>query len=428
VAVNAEIWVRFKATRLLHAIKTPSSELEKGMIRFEKDMKRVREEVHQLLVRHRSHMGGIFVQRALSETRFRSTNEIYEIVTSPLTFTESEIADFNLSSRYTAFECCGELAGGSSENYQEPPLRWYEYTSVDGRHGYCLVETKMGPFHYSTNKVREDESANLQTIYGLVRQFKAANGDENDKFGVLPCQGFYYHSNLPTDRSIFLIWDPPVAVSRVQDIPRVTTLRDALVAHPQSVVKTKLALRLVKAVYELLQARWYHRSISVNNVIAFNDNWEKPYLVGFRTARFTDGLSDPTSRPAMQWKDRYMQHPERYVGNMPTACRFRMKHDIFGLGVLLLELQKGRYFGSLEQWGNLSAVGLRKEFVEFAQNRECCLLGERCISPIVHCLKGFEKLDKLDDRTCHPRVLREFRKKVLDPIASIEEGRGFGII
>ena len=46
-----------------------------------------------------------------------------------------------------------------------------------------------------------------------------------------------------------------------------------------------------------------------------------------------------------------MQHPDRLTENQSTDCRFRMKHDICGMGVLLLELHKGRHFGiGLRAW------------------------------------------------------------------------------
>src|SRR5947207_11483172 len=100
-----------------------------------------------------------------------------------------------------------------------------------------------------------------------------------------------------------------------------------------------------------------------------------------------------------------------------------MKHDIYGLGVLLLELQKGRYFGDAQdlqqKWVNLDGKRLRDAFVKWTCSADVDQLGQEFVSPIVYCLAGFENLDMGQDAVCHPRVLREFRVNVLDPLEKV---------
>jgi hypothetical protein len=43
-------------------------------------------------------------------------------------------------------------------------------------------------------------------------------------------------------------------------------------------------------------------------------------------------------------------------------------------------------------------------------------LGDAFVSPIVHCLQGFDCIDVGADEKCQPYVLSSFRRKVLDPI------------
>ena len=403
------------------------TELDSSIRFFKSELDAVREEIARLIVRYQCQLNETFVQQSLSRTHHWGSNQGGYTLENPANFSEMELKEFNLLKRYTTFEPCAEL-DNCSGGY-EPPLRWHWYTMVNGMCGYVLVEGKVGPYHTSKDRdtrSRENDSENLRSVYGLVRQFKAKNRDYNDKYGVLPCQGFYYHPNPLNDGTILLIWEPPFPASKPEDIFRMTTLREVLSDGIQDSVALKVsAKRLVKAVYELLQSRWYHRSICSNNVVTFSDNPEKVYLVGFRTARFTDGHSDPSSRPTLEWKDRYFQHPDRYERNKPTDCRFRMKHDIYGLGVLLLELQKGRYFGDAEdlkqKWENLSGKQLRKELMRWCLENENCRLGQTFISPITYCLKGFEELDRGEDATCHPRILHQFRVKVLDPLANIAD-------
>jgi hypothetical protein len=390
-------------------------------------LENVREDISQLLVRYRSQLNDAFVEHSLARTHYRWTNQIAQIIENPAQFTELELETFNLSKQFKTLERY-EAHNTSSSDCIQWPLHFYKYLTVHGVRGFVLVESRVGPYHYSEDRgqrIFENDSENLRSIYGLVRQFKAANGDFNDKFGVLPCRGFYY-DEMQHNSGILLIWNlpspAPGQLPSSEEPPSLKTLLEELISTSQESPHffAKVAKRLVRAVYELHLARWYHRSICLNNVIAVDNNWDKPYLVGFRTARFTDGHSDPASRPLMDWRDRYFQHPDRYESIRPTSARFRMKHDIYSLGVLLLELQKGRHFGSASDLettlGNLDGAALKKEFVRLAESEDICIMGKAYIAPIVHCLSSFEKLDKGDDTTCHPRVLHAFRVKVLDPI------------
>jgi hypothetical protein len=413
---------RRKLAQLSLSFRNRVPKLSSAIRYFESDLEKVRDDIAQLLVRYRSLLNDAFVEKSLARTHYRWTNQITQIIENPSPFTELELEIFNLSKQFESLERYEEQA--SSSGSIQSPLQLRKFQTVQGLRGFVLVESRVGPYHYSQDRrIFENDSENLRSIYGLVRQFKAANGDYNDKFGVLPCRGFYY-DEMHRDSGILLIWNlpnPPPGQLPSPEPPSLKTLLEELISPSQESARffAKVAIRLVRAIYELHLARWYHKSICLNNIIVVDNNWDKPYLVGFRTARFTDGHSDPASRPLMDWKDRYFQHPDRYDSIRPSSARFQMKHDIYSLGVLLLELQKGRHFGRGSEMettlGNCDGVALKTEFVRLAESKDVCLLGEAYIAPIVHCLRSFEKLDK-DDIACHPRVLHAFRVKVLDPI------------
>jgi hypothetical protein len=383
------------------------------MLRLHNNVTKVQDEMCQLILRCRYQLNERFVEQALA--RCRRTNEAIPLNPSRPAFTESEAAEFNLQSHYTFLRCSVSLT--SSDGY-EFPLCWYKYTTIHGTSGYILVEEKLGPYCHSENRdarLLEDHCENMRSIYGLVRQFRAANREYNDKFRVLSCRGFYY-SQSPNNNQVFLVWDPPTPILCNAALPQIITLREALSQGLDSTVLKAVAKGLVKAVYELLQARWFHHQICANAVIAFGGDWHNPYLVGFRTARMMDGYSEPGSRHAgINWRQRYFQHPDRYEGNNPSNCRFRMKHEIFGLGVLLLELHSGNHFGTDEkyrEWEMLDGESLRKVLVKYAKENSTNNLGTRFVDPIVHCLNGFDNVDRGTDDICHPNVLRSFRTKV----------------
>jgi len=193
----------------------------------------VREELAQLLVRYRCQLNEAFVQRSLVRTRYRSTNEIAVLVERPGNFSETELGEFNLLNKYISLDPCPQLARCSEGH--EPPLRWYTYTTVHGMRGYVPVESKWGPHFHSTDRhkrAREDNYENLRSVYGLVRQFRAANNDYNDKYGVLSCLGFYYRQDFANDNSILLVWEPRPPVSETHNILNMITLREILGQSP----------------------------------------------------------------------------------------------------------------------------------------------------------------------------------------------------
>jgi hypothetical protein len=387
-------------------------ELEILIKKLDEDLKDLREECAELVIHYRHRLSKSFVLAAVARTRYWWANQMYETMTLS-DFTDVEIRAFSLQS-YRALE---------SRNNQFPlssnlcPVSWYQYTDRHGQSGYVLVEVKIGPYHNSPGLLLEDATQNLTSAYGLVRQFRVANRGPNDKFSVLPCRGIYYNDENLKRREVLLVWDPPIQVQTPKDA-KITTLREVL-GHMRNNVNSlrNIAKRLVSTVYELLNARWHHRNISLHNIIAFNDDWSQPYLMGFGTARFINGHSDPASRPETNsWSERYIQHPDRYKGKNPTNCRFRMKHDIYGLGIILLEIQKGLYFGNAPiAWHEYDEEGLRQALVEYSQVKTR-LLGDAFVGPIVHCLQGFDCIDVGADEKCQPYVLSSFRRKVLDPI------------
>ena len=96
-----------------------------------------------------------------------------------------------------------------------------------------------------------------------------------------------------------------------------------------------------------------------------------------------------------------------------------MKHEIFGLGVVLLELQCGASFDShpdAQYWEWLNGERLRKEFLKCAIDNKSGQLGEVFTDPIIQCLSGFEEVDCGVDATCQPQILGAFRRHILDPL------------
>jgi hypothetical protein len=360
VEVPAQDPLQRKARQIYHSIKNHLAEFEELVDQCENTVSEIREKLSEMIIRNNLSLDQNFVTASLQKTNFQVTDTIYKTLMNSEKFEPSDLEPFNLFRRFTRFDCRSEILPSST-------LSWYDFEDRDGSSGLLLAETKVGPFPASSGLIGVNDSEIRRSLGLLAKQFRIANGAPggyNEKLCVLTCEGIYYSFDHQNDRPICIIWQPPIHATELVEHgnPIVESLHQTVSAIDDSVRRT-IAKKLVQAVFELHLAYWYHRNLSLKNVIAFKSDWEHPYIVGFQTARLDDGHSEPKSRPHLGFKDRYMQHPDRYNGPKPTTCRFRMKHDIYQLGVLLLELQKGVHIGSsirlMGIWGELSGKACR---------------------------------------------------------------------
>ena len=127
-----------------------------------------------------------------------------------------------------------------------------------------------------------------------------------------------------------------------------SSLRAILAESPPSLdAKVYLAKSLAKALTSLHAANFVHKNIRPETIVVLEDaNKEKsiPYLVGFESLRPSEAHSSLVSD--MAWERNVYRHPSRQ-GVRPQEY-YTMQHDIYSLGVCLLE------------------IGLWSSFVEYA--------------------------------------------------------------
>ena len=154
-------------------------------------------------------------------------------------------------------------------------------------------------------------------------------------FGLLSCQGVIkvYDSEEQLTGFDFLFGVPPKLSS-----PR--SLREILLSQSSNASlneRFSLAALLARSVFFMHASHFVHKNIRPETVIVFRDSklqLGKPFLVGFekfrldtsRTHRFGDDL----------WYRNIYRHPQRQ-GFRPEED-FVMQHDVYSLGVVLLEL------------------------------------------------------------------------------------------
>ncbi|KAF5645971.1 uncharacterized protein FTJAE_2401 [Fusarium tjaetaba] len=122
----------------------------------------------------------------------------------------------------------------------------------------------------------------------------------------------------------------------------------------------ELARKITSAVMYVHVMQYVHKSIQTSNIVMFakNDastaNTEQfpkalgePFLCGFETSRYDRGASD-YGQYDVAWEYDIYRHPKRQ--GLHPESRYTMNHDLYSLGVVLLELGL---------WRPLRVMGLR---------------------------------------------------------------------
>jgi serine/threonine protein kinase len=159
-------------------------------------------------------------------------------------------------------------------------------------------------------------------------------------FGLLACLGVVKKTWSPDPEHLQgqfeLIFRIP---SHLQSIPP-CSLRSALLScETKSYAladRVRLAASLARSVVFIHSLHFVHKRISPENVLLFSTPGElgSPFLVGFEHFRPVESMSRMIGDS--RWEKNLYQHPTRQ-GQFPEE-RFNIKHDIYSVGVCLLEI------------------------------------------------------------------------------------------
>lgn len=145
-----------------------------------------------------------------------------------------------------------------------------------------------------------------------------------------------------------LIFRIPHGMEVLQSLRQLLLNPDAHISLSQ---KVRIARELVKAVNYVHTFDFVHKNVRPESVLCFEDTGASrshAFLVGFDAFRATS--SGTMMGGDMSWDRNVYRHPSRQ--GMDPAERYRMQHDIYSLGVCLLE------------------IGLWESFVEYTDENE----------------------------------------------------------
>ncbi|KAI5838199.1 HET-s/LopB domain protein [Morchella snyderi] len=158
-------------------------------------------------------------------------------------------------------------------------------------------------------------------------------------FGILQCHGVVKEfRNQKTEMVFQVLFSIPERL----DQPR--SLRSYLVAAKDE-RRTKyplnerfaLAKRLARSIMFVHTSNLVHKNIRPDTIVLFQDSKSllgMPFLVGFQKIRPANGMT--TMASDAEWEKDLYRHPTRQ--GLKPEDTYKMQHDIYSLGVLLLEI------------------------------------------------------------------------------------------
>lgn len=245
--------------------------------------------------------------------------------------------------------------------------------------------------------------ANVRQLAHKLRQV------DPSAFGLLTCQGVIETQDTVTgQRSFDFVYYMPRGVERL------ASLRDSLVNSraPSLNRRLSIARELVKSINHVHIFDFVHKNVRPESVLLFEDAGTQrisTFLVGFEGFRRADGASAMLGDTL--WHKNIYRHPARQ-GEYPAEY-YRMQHDIYSLGVCLLEIglwdpfvcysedaspRMGRHLLTLRDWLRQNDRGENwwgwdcKEYLtSLARDRLPSAMGERYSNVVLTCLTCLDK-------------------------------------
>ncbi|KAK5695725.1 hypothetical protein LTR17_024449 [Elasticomyces elasticus] len=248
-----------------------------------------------------------------------------------------------------------------------------------------------------------DLAARLHNVDPAVMGLLICEGFSNDRIGYKLALRFQYPSGKDDPRTLEqLLTDKQAPKHSMSD-------------------RVALASRLASAVLYLHSCGFVHKSIRPSNILVFDKAVVplgasskhtthpyvigEPYLMGFDSVRKADAKSNMIR--VEEWEKNIYLHPDRH--RMKEGDEFTMVHDIYSLGVVLLEIALwasvtrlnpiGKYFWASLDKGKekiLDPESLRKKYIEMARSQIPRVIGDKYKDVVVSCLEGLK--DEEDNR------------------------------
>ncbi|EWG45917.1 hypothetical protein FVEG_15889 [Fusarium verticillioides 7600] len=270
-----------------------------------------------------------------------------------------------------------------------------------------------------------------QTLYMVKRMVSRLSHSRRTSRYVLPCVG--YVENRYT-KQIGIVFEVGESVESTQRPAPLTALYSKQARSPLG-FRIRLAYSLAVALDGLHRVGWVHKEFKSPNLIFLADKpytispdiktasavrpyTGAPYLFGFEWSRPEDAETDMTSD--FSKKGNAYRHPDRW--GRPRV-KFSKAHDIYSLGVVLLELVFWKNI--IETKVMTTADGrddpdeIKGQMLKFLRKDAPHMVGQAFAGVIETCLTFEEATRGYDELAAH----QEFRAKVLDVLRRLADAK-----
>lgn len=184
-----------------------------------------------------------------------------------------------------------------------------------------------------------------------------------------------------------------------EDCARPQSLRSHLLSQVECPLSDKmnLAKQLATSINYIHVLDFVHKNVRPETVLIFQSNERSSqlgplFLLGFKAFRMAD--SKTLRLGNLAWEEDIYQHPDRQ-GRRPDAD-YIMQHDIYSLGVCLLEIGLWESFVSSDIQTHFSAdKGLLKDqYITLAKEKLPIKMGEKYTKVVVNCLSCLDKTNE----------------------------------
>jgi serine/threonine protein kinase len=243
------------------------------------------------------------------------------------------------------------------------------------------------------------QGANVDIMTKDIRSLAATlkNADPHI-FGILRCQGVVKLLDKAQQLEAFmLIFETPT-----DSIEEPRSLRSHLIAQTQHSLSDRFALakQIAKAVSSVHTFGFVHKNVRPETLLCFPSSvrtLDTTALIGFEQIRTADGRT--RRQGDSLWSRNLYRHPERQ--GLSPSDDYRMQHDIYSLGVCLLEI--GIWGSFLAYDGELAtatellaldlpgfelqtAVTVKNALVTIAEKQMPSSMGNAYMDIVVNCL------------------------------------------
>ena len=231
--------------------------------------------------------------------------------------------------------------------------QWGVFTSKDGKKSTVIVEFKAKPTAGDDRYLLPPEYHKGE-VNRLIRTLRVASEmKEKDTlkcpFHVLFSEGWYDgHDHFGLVYRLPKLKSQKFRCESLGNILLNCEDRELLAKNLEN--RLCLAKALAWTLFELHSVNWVHQSFHPDNILLFAEesepgvfefDWKSPYVVGFDSSRTDNGRSGKFN-PKAQWTSRIYTHPDR--DEAQEYKRYKKTHDIYALGVVLLEIGRLRSF------------------------------------------------------------------------------------